>query len=131
MCEKTLNALRRASERATEWADVIEFRLDCLEPEDLSTGISQLLNTTSRPVILTFRPSEQGGHRNLTREAREAFWKREAPRGEAVWWDLEADLAQDVSPDWSHTIISHHDFTGVPANLEVIYQRLAQTPAHV
>jgi 3-dehydroquinate dehydratase / shikimate dehydrogenase len=130
VCEKTLNALRSASERATEWADVIEFRLDCLEPEDFSTGISQLLSTTSLPVILTLRPSEQGGHRNLTREARDAFWKQ-APRGEAVWWDLEADLAHEVSPDWSRTIVSHHDFTGVPADLELIYQRLAQTPARV
>jgi 3-dehydroquinate dehydratase / shikimate dehydrogenase len=131
LCEKTLNALRGACERATEWADVIELRLDCLEPEALASGVSQLLNTTSSPVILTLRPSEQGGHRNLTREARAAFWKREAPRGETVWWDLEADLAHEVSPDWSHTIVSHHDFAGVPPDLEQIYQRLAQTPARV
>jgi 3-dehydroquinate dehydratase / shikimate dehydrogenase len=131
VCEKTLNALRSACEQATEWADVIELRLDCLEPEALSSGISQLLNTTTLPVILTLRPSEQGGHRNLTPETRAAFWKREAPRGDTVWWDLEADLAHEVSPDWSHTIVSHHDFAGVPPDLEQVYQRLAQTPARV
>jgi 3-dehydroquinate dehydratase / shikimate dehydrogenase len=131
VCEKTLNALQSACERATEWADVVELRLDCLEPEALASGISQLLNTISRPVILTFRPSEQGGHRNLTREERVAFWKQDAPRGDTVWWDLEADLAHEVSPDWSHTIVSHHDFAGVPSDLEQVYQRLAQTPARV
>jgi 3-dehydroquinate dehydratase/shikimate dehydrogenase len=33
--------------------------------------------------------------------------------------------------DWSRTICSHHDFRGVPAKLEQIYDRLAATPARV
>jgi len=129
VCEKDLNALENACERAVEWADVVELRLDCLDGrlEDVSRIVSNL----SRPVILTFRPAEQGGYRKLTREVREAFWGNEATRGEAVWWDLEADLAQDVSPDWSHIIISHHDFSGPPGDVDQIYERLAQTPAHV
>ena len=48
-----------------------------------------------------------------------------------MWWDVEADLAHDLSPDWSRTIVSHHDFSGVPSDLETIYERLAQTPARV
>jgi 3-dehydroquinate dehydratase/shikimate dehydrogenase len=67
----------------------------------------------------------------LVREERQTFWKTRAARGDAIWWDLEADLAQDVSPDWARTIISHHDFSGVPRDLEKIYERLAQTPARV
>ena len=37
VCEKDLDALRQTCERAVEWADVIELRLDCLEdiPEKL------------------------------------------------------------------------------------------------
>src|SRR5215212_8835505 len=129
VCEKNFSALESAYVRASEWADFIELRLDCIEEEP--EGLAQLLNNVSCPVILTFRPSEQGGRRTLSREARVAFWKKHAPRGEAVWWDVEADLAQDISPDWSRTIVSHHDFSGVPPDRDDIYDRLAQTPARV
>lgn len=129
VCEKDLNALQNACARAVEWADVVELRLDCLdaEPEDLA----QVLANIPRPVILTLRPSEQGGHSNLTREGREAFWKMQATPGEAVWWDVEGDLAHDLSPAWARIIVSHHDFSGVPNDLDQIYERLAQTSAHV
>lgn len=125
VCEKDFSALRDACERASQWADVVELRLDCLDaiPESLLSNIS-------RPVILTFRPSEQGGYRKLNRDERLAFWKT-APRGEGVWWDVESDIANEVSPDWSRTIVSHHDFSGVPTDLDKIYARLAQTPARV
>ena len=128
MCEKDLRALRSACERAVKWADFVELRVDCLDstPED----ISELLRDLGRPVILTFRPSEQGGHRNLNFDERKAFWNS-APRGESVWWDVEGDLAHDLSTDWSRVIVSHHDFSGVPSDLRQIYERLAATPAHV
>jgi 3-dehydroquinate dehydratase/shikimate dehydrogenase len=108
---------------------LIELRLDCLTaiPENLS-AITQKL---SQPLIMTFRPSEQGGHRNSTREERKTFWSSIAPRADKIWWDIEGDLVNDLEPDWSHVIISHHDFSGVPADLEQIYERLAQTPAAV
>ena len=128
--EKNLSAFKSACERATEWADIVELRLDCLEPQDVSAAVSDL-SSFSCPVILTFRPSEQGGYRDLTREDRLRFWQTEALRGDAVWWDIEEDLAHDLSPDWSRTILSHHDFSGVPPDLETIYERLGQTPARV
>ena len=128
LSEKNLDALRGACERAVEWSDVIELRLDGLDstPENLS----ELLRGLGRPVILTFRPSEQGGYRNLSREERKSFWKT-APRSESIWWDVEGDLVQDLSPDWSRVIASHHDFSGVPTDLQQIYEGLAKTPAHV
>ena len=126
VCE---NDLITAGERAAAWADLIELRLDCLEgiPENLS----EIIQGISRPLILTFRPSEQGGHRKLTREERQKFWSSLVPRGENIWWDIEGDLVQDLSPDWSRVIVSHHDFSGVPNDLEQIYARLAHTPAAV
>ena len=133
VCERNLDALQNACTRAIEWADIVELRLDCLDAEP--ADLARVLDRLPRPVILTLRPSEQGGHRNLTREAREAFWKMQATPGEAVWWDVEGDLAHDLSPALppalSHTIVSHHDFSGVPADLDQIYDRLAQTPARV
>jgi 3-dehydroquinate dehydratase/shikimate dehydrogenase len=125
VCEKDLDALRETCERAVEWGDLIELRLDCLEEIPVS------LQPLTRPVILTFRPSEQGGHRDLTREQRQAFWSSTAPRGENIWWDVEGDLVQDLAPDWSRVIVSNHDFSGVPGNLEQLYEQLAHTPAAV
>lgn len=125
VCEKNPDAFENACERANEWADVVELRLDCLEvvPPEL---IQRALKRISRPVILTFRPAEQGGHRELDRQERESFWQT-APQ--AAWWDVESDLTP--AADWSRLIISHHDFSGVPADLNQIYERLVATPARV
>jgi 3-dehydroquinate dehydratase/shikimate dehydrogenase len=125
VCEKDLSALQRTCERAIKWADFIELRLDCLE------GIPQKLPELICPVILTLRPSEQGGHRNLTREERLKFWSADALHDESIWWDIEGDLVCDLTPDWSRVIASHHDFAGVPDEIEQIYERLARSPAAV
>ena len=123
VCENNIEALESASVRACELGDIVELRLDCLAAlEDWQRVLSRM----SRPVILTFRPSEQGGHREMDRHARESFWKT-APQTD--WWDVESDLTSDV--EWSRVIVSHHDFSGVPADLTQIYERLAATPARV
>jgi 3-dehydroquinate dehydratase / shikimate dehydrogenase len=122
VCARDLDGLQQAWTRAKELGDVVELRLDCLDetPENIS----------ARSVILTYRPAQQGGHRNLSHEERIRFWTT-APHDESVWWDVEADLAHEISPDWSHIIISHHDFSGIPSDLDQIYERLSQTPAGV
>lgn len=123
VCEKTIEALESAAIRASESADIVELRIDCLARlEDLTP----VLNRISCPVILTFRPGEQGGHRVLDHQARHFFWNS-APQTE--WWDIESDLALET--DWSRIIISHHDFSGVPQDLTQIYERLAETAARV
>ena len=125
VCEKNLDTLRSACKRAAEFGDLIELRLDCLA--EVPSDIPDL----DRPLILTFRPSEQGGHRRSTREERKTFWTSIAPRAETIWWDVEGDLVHQLSPDWSRVIVSHHDFSGVPTDLDQIYERLAATPAAV
>ena len=123
VCEKTIEALERAAVRANEWADIVELRLDCLEGLE---GFEHVLNRITRPVILTLRPRDQGGYRELDHQARESFWKT-APQTE--WWDIESDITPET--DWSRIIISHHDFSGVPKDLTQIYEQLAATPAAV
>ena len=123
VCEKTLEALESAAVRAGESADIVELRLDCL---DSTEGFERVLERISRPVILTFRPSEQGGRRELDHDTRASFWKM-APQTD--WWDIESDLT--VERDSSNVIVSHHDFAGVPPDLFQIYERLAATPARV
>ena len=124
VCEKNLDALAKACERAGERADVIELRLDCLTTVG---DLQPILERVSRPVILTFRPAEQGGQCDLDLETRRSFWKT-APQTD--WRDFEADLPTEET-DWSRVIISHHDFSGVPHDLSRIYERLAATPAAV
>ncbi len=129
VCEKDLATLHSACERATEWADLIELRLDCLN--QLPQNVASQLKNSSRPVIVTFRPTEQGGHRESTHSERRTFWQSVAPQIDSDWWDVEGDLVNDLSLDWSRIIVSHHDFAGVPGDLVQIYERLASTPAAV
>lgn len=129
VCEKDLAALSNGCELATEWADLIELRLDCLC--EIPDDVANALNNFSRPVILTFRPTEQGGHRNSTRAERQAFWTSLAPQIDSDWWDVEGDLVAELPLNSPRIIVSHHDFSGVPEDLEQIYERLAGTPAAV
>lgn len=141
VCEPTVAALERAITSAAVAGDLIEVRLDCLAPAELEAGaglITKLLERSAGESILTFRPAGQGGRRELDDETRQAFWS--SAIFSASYFDVELDLAERLtananSPalpiDWSRTICSHHDFNGVPANLDQLYDRLAATPARV
>jgi 3-dehydroquinate dehydratase/shikimate dehydrogenase len=127
--------LEEACKRAGQWTDVIELRLDCLA--DLNFEIEAFVDKLSRPIILTLRSKEQGGYRDVGRPEREAFWAGiGAPR--ETLCDIEEDLVLQASIDsakslfhWARVIVSHHDFNGVPDDLEAIYERLAATPARI
>lgn len=141
VCELTLAGLERAIAAAAEVSDLIEVRLDCLEPGELQTSvnlITKFLQDTAAEFILTFRPAHQGGQRELDDETRQVFWS-DAIFSQSLY-DVELDLAEKfvshetptaLPIDWRRTICSHHDFTGVPARLDQIYDRLAATPARV
>ncbi len=136
VCERSFSALQASCRKAAELSDIIELRLDCLHPaelEKLSDNVSQLLSNLSGPVILTLRPANQGGHRELIVDERLNFWKAQLHGGDAVWWDIESDFPVELpfEPDWSRVIISHHDFAAVPGNLAQIYERMANTRAQV
>jgi len=146
-----ISDLNSALARASEVADIVELRLDYLPEEELARagpGISAALADRRRPVIITLRPAEFGGARDISIERRLAFrsdevWPRTGNEGSADFRDIELDLAlllqqreaNDLSEmgdgDWDRTICSYHDFTGVPSNLEEIYERMAATPARI
>jgi 3-dehydroquinate dehydratase/shikimate dehydrogenase len=138
VCEKHFADVEDACTRASEVADIIELRLDCLDQEGWAAQLEPLIRKQSRLLILTFRPAEQGGHRVLSRQQREAFWVEDWAATRETLADIESDLVcapaaqlAGGSFDWSRVIASHHDFDGVPENLEEIYERLTATPAHV
>ena len=142
VCVKSAGELRPSIERAAAAGDIVELRLDCLEPRELDAAraqLGELLTRTGRPLLFTYRPREQGGGVDLSPEERAAFW-REAPRwlrGPALV-DVELDLlesrhADDLSAlsEGFTVICSHHDFQETPADLERIYERMSRTRADV
>jgi 3-dehydroquinate dehydratase / shikimate dehydrogenase len=141
ICESTVAALEDAMAAAAEACDLIELRLDCLEPPEWETKanvITKLVGESACESILTFRPAEQGGRRELDDETRHAFWSDAIFSGS--FFDVELDVAERFNStssstslpiDWSRTICSHHDFNGVPSNLDQIYDRMAATPARI
>jgi len=136
--EKSFSALTAAAKSASHVADIIEFRLDGLAPNELSdTKVNDLVRATHKPVILTYRPREQGGYRSLTIQDRMSFWQRNF-KSDAAFFDIELDLVHNLvdldpenQPDWSRVICSFHNFNGSVANLESIYEELAFTPARI
>src|ERR1051326_358520 len=138
VCAKSFADMETACARARELGDVVELRLDCVEDNDVLPRLQSLTGKDAGPFILTFRPSEQGGHRVLSRAEREAFWKGDWDASRTALADIESDLVCDKDAsfidgpfDWSRVIVSHHDFNGVPADLEEIYKRLARSLADV
>ncbi len=146
ICVSRAGELSKSVARAAEVADLIELRLDCLESAELDEALRgvlpELLRATgARPAILTLRPIGQGGARRLDDAARYRFWSEFAPRSGSDFADIELDLALDLMTReppqrdqphrWHQTICSHHDFVGVPVDLEEIYERMASTPARI
>lgn len=118
--------------RAAAEADVVELRYDCLtdlDPED-ERAVAELrarclAAAGGKPVIETYRPSEQGGRRSVSRRERLAFRKNSVPGTGA---DLEEDIAGEFADrGFAPLICSHHEMEGVPADLERIYQRIRDT----
>ena len=141
VCEPTIAALERAIASAAEVSDLLELRLDCLDAVNLQSAtdlITKLVQRAPGEFILTFRPLPEGGQRDLDIETRHAFWS-DAIFSDSLY-DVELDLAEKFTAnetatalpiDWRRTICSHHDFSGVPAKLDQIYDRMAATPARV
>ncbi len=141
ICEPTVSALENAIRAATEFSGLIEVRLDCLDAFELETSASLIMKLVGQSAcesILTFRPVGQGGRRQLDDETRHAFWSG-AIFSES-FFDVELEVAERFNSngssiplpiDWSRTICSHHDFSGVPSNLDQIYDRMAGTPARI
>jgi 3-dehydroquinate dehydratase/shikimate dehydrogenase len=136
--ESTISALRLAAEDACRVADIIELRVDALNHDELrDADLSDLIRNLPRPVILTFRPSDQGGYRELNLSERLKFWSRHR-QSPAAFFDLEKDLVSelvthdlDQQPDWTRVICSYHDFNGIPSDLNELYDQLAFTPARI
>lgn len=133
ICEKTIDGLKNSAARAAREGNALEFRLDCLSEDELKR-IDEVITKTELPTILTLRPAEQGGYRQLSYDARFEFWTRQHEWPSSYLMDLELDLVENLTStaiDWKRVIGSQHDFTGPPADLEQIYERFVGTPVRI
>ena len=127
VCAETASEFLEKIERASKTADVVELRFDCLNEREIEQVLNS--NPAGKPEIFTFRPKEQGGKRNLSKQERKDFWNL---RISFDWVDLEEDF-EKKDFDWSQqrVISSHHDFSGIAKNLEEIYNKLKETKPDV
>ncbi len=146
VCEGRAVDLRGAVERAGRVADIIELRLDYLQGDELFKALRNLpslISASPRPVIVTLRPVDQGGQREMDNLTRLVFWVEHFLYGKphVDFADIELDLAllfreREREEDrgilnWGRVICSHHDFGGVPEDIEKIYEQMAATPARI
>lgn len=146
VCESRAVELRQAMTRAGEVADLIELRLDYLQGDELFKALSNLpalISASTRPVIVTLRPAEQGGQREMDNLTRIIFWVEHFLYGKphVDFADIELDLALLFMQrekeegralfNWKRVICSYHDFRGVPRDLWNIYEQMATTPARI
>ena len=140
ICERSIDAIEQAMIKAGTIANVFELRLDCLDqsrPHESFRALDDVLRKSPGHTIITYRPAQQGGKQALDTAARLKFWLFDCPASYSLL-DIEFDLASDPTMfvtsqtiDWSRVICSHHDFNGVPVDLDELYSAMARTPARV
>ncbi|MGI8467973.1 MAG: shikimate dehydrogenase [Pyrinomonadaceae bacterium] len=139
VCAETVDKIVEKTKSATNFADVIELRFDCLknlEAENLRRKIDDLRKNFSGKLLATFRSAEQGGKSELSFENRENFWTNSRIFENVDWADLELDFpVENINKLWrksfSQIIKSFHNFDNAPKNLENIYKELLETSSDV
>ena len=129
VCAATADELIEQINCAEGLADVIEIRFDCLDEKQFLKTFELL--SSNKVILLTFRPKEQGGKIEVDRDRRMDFWNTFVANGSLdkrqFWIDCEFDLKSEISNINFQKIISFHDFSGVPDDLEEIYKNLSET----
>jgi len=120
MQEECLAALRAG-------ADAVEIRLDYLNRLPSETELAELIAACPVEVIVTCRPTRQGGRYDNDEGERLALLAKAAACG-AAWVDIEDDVPPDQRPA-GPVILSHHDFDRCPDDLGALAAELDASPA--
>jgi len=129
VCAETADEMLAKIRRAEKFADVVEVRFDCLKSDEINHLLGFLKDVPiETPMIATFRPEHQGGHSSATLDERSDFWRSH----HSGFWaaDVEEEVFRSAF-DWFKTIISFHDFEGVPKHLDRIYDDVRSTGADI
>ncbi len=124
----TMRAQMEAAGRAG--ADAVECRLDSLPHPVGDDDLEALLADAPLPVIATDRPRREGGAYEGDESERLDTLRRTAAAGVQIV-DVEADVPDHDRPDAPRTIVSLHDFTGPPADLDERFAGLLARPADI
>ncbi|HEX8248453.1 MAG TPA: type I 3-dehydroquinate dehydratase [Pyrinomonadaceae bacterium] len=125
ICAETADEFNEKIKQAKPLADFIELRFDCLKESE----IEKVAYEYDENYILTFRPKEQGGKREISLKAREDFWNSGDDHGGG---DFEEDVVENhLYWLYQPVICSYHDFNGVPENLVEIYERIKNIKANI
>ena len=108
---------------AERGAELVELRVDWLARE---VDVPRLLKDRPTPVILTCRRQQDGGKWKGDEETRVRLLRTAIVSG-VEYVDLEDEIAKSI-PRYGKTkrIVSHHDFTGTPDNVEEIWANMAE-----
>lgn len=124
----TMAELRRGRALAESRADVVELRIDGVADLDLAA----VLADRTAPVIVTCRPVWEGGRYDGAEPDRLRLLRRARALGaEFIDVEVRADWRSVAAFDRGGFVLSFHDFTGVPADLEAIADGMARSGADV
>jgi 3-dehydroquinate dehydratase / shikimate dehydrogenase len=115
--------------------DLFELRLDLLDHFSME-NLSNLRKEIQKPLIFTLRKKQQGGNYRGSEEERLQEIGRLAQLS-PTYFDLEYDISHHFAKEMAAKfpeikfIISYHDFTHTPADLESLLKQLRTLPAHL
>jgi 3-dehydroquinate dehydratase/shikimate dehydrogenase len=142
--EQALAAAARAAELG---ADLIEYRLDRLVDAGQGRDITDLVQASALPCIITVRPTWEGGHCDADDATRAAVFQAAcAGVRKPAYLDLElvsyqrspqlrecveklVDHPGQITATSTGLILSSHDFQGRPADLLQRLEAMTQAPA--
>ena len=112
---------------ASRYADIVELRIDYIpELQNALTCIEKILQSKTKPVIITNRPEREGGKFNGSEQDRLHLLQKAIDLG-ADYVDIEYDSIEQITRrNSSKIIISHHNFKETPHNLSKIYNDICQ-----
>jgi 3-dehydroquinate dehydratase/shikimate dehydrogenase len=125
---ETTAELRRKRDDVSD-ADLVELRLDTVKDPNVGGALAG----RKLPVILTCRPTWEGGHFTGSEEERKQILRDGLARG-AEYVDIEwkANFTDLLSPSAGRRVVlSSHCFDGVPADLNQRAQAMRATGAEV
>ncbi len=110
-------------------ADTVELRLDYLQTPPTADELRRLVADSPVDVIVTCRPTREGGKFDGS-EANRLAVLRQVAEFKPAFIDIESDVPHQDWPD-APIILSRHDFEGVPDDLADIMATQDASPASV
>lgn len=126
ICAKTAAELIHKVAEAEPLADIIELRFDCLPEAEIDLALDSL-PVSAETYLITMRPSEQGGNRELSVDDRKRFWANALPKLDKhqILIDHESDMRIENIAEHHTSFVSQHDFDRVPEDLAALSDNLS------